>query len=323
MVDYQVSVLSAIKAEVENADVRIDQAHIQKSIYGTSFLIGEAVNHGSQPAQVEGLGAAVLGMDGQILDMSHVSDSGQYLAPAKDPNGWDRLPFAIPLHGSFGDNVQREVFLVSVITDRKQLPAIRILESRHYVDSMGYFHLIGLIENDGLNSLSFPITGSLLDENGNIMDSVEGYLPAYVQPGSVSAFDLLDWKVVNHNPALQAMIHGTQIQIDPARVFPSRQRYFQLVPSDIRESRNELGGWTFQGSVNNFWTEPFRGVIVIVSIFSEDNHLIATNYQWIHPFDPLIGVGGNVPFDLQVSLDPIPDPSKYTYRILAIAESTW
>jgi len=321
--DYQVTFSSALKANTEKADVRIEKTHIQHSMYGTSFFMGEVVNHGSQPARVEGLGVAVLGEDGKILDTNVASSLVQYLAPAKDPDGLDKSTFSIPLRGSFGDRVQWQTYISSVITGRMNLPAVHILESHQFVDSLGYFHLIGLIGNESPIPFFFPLLGSLLEKNGDVLDSAAGYLPVDMQPGSVSAFDLLDWKVVNHNVALQAMIHETKIQIDPSRIFPSKQRYFQLIPSNVQESRNDQGVWTIKGRINNFWPIPFRSIVVIVSIFSGQNHLVATNYQWVHPINILLEGGRKAQFDLQVFLDPTRDPLKYTYQVQAIAVSPW
>ncbi len=322
-VSYQVIFSSAKKSTAEKADVRIEHAHIQKSMYGTSFLMGEVVNHGPQPARVEGLGVTVLGYDGQILDTNDASNSGLFLAPAKDPGGMDRISFSIPLHGSFGNDAPWEGFISAVVTEQKNIPTIHVLESHQYMDAFGFLHLVALIENGSSSPLSIPIVGSLLDKNGDVLDSVEGFLPVDVPPGSNAAIDLVDWKVVNHNVSLQAMIRKTQIQIDSSHTSLSKLRYFQLIPSNIQESRADQGVWIFRGRVNNFWSEAFRRIVVIVSIFSDDNHLIAINYQWVRPLNPLIAMGRNAQFNLQVSLDPTQDPSKYTYRIQAMAEAAW
>jgi hypothetical protein len=320
---YQVTFLSAVKMDSQQADVRIEKAHIQDSMYGTSFFIGEVVNLGSQPARVEGMGVAILGDNGQILDMNFASSLVQYLAPANDPDGLDRGTFAIPLRGSFRERVHWQTYLSSIVTTPGNVPAVKLLESRHYVDSMGYFHLVGLVSNQSSISYFFPLIGNVTDEDGNILDSVTGYLPIDLQADSVAAFDLMDWKVVNHNTDLQGLIKKTQIQIDSSRAYPSKLHYFNLITSNVQEYRDTQGLWKFTGFVDNFWPVPFQSVVVIVSIFSGKNHLVATGYQWVQPVASMLGVGSKAQFDLQISLDPTRDPSKYTYQIQAFAEPPW
>jgi hypothetical protein len=139
----------------------------------------------------------------------------------------------------------------------------------------------------------------------------------------VAAFDLMDWKVVNHNTDLQGLIKKTQIQIDSSRAYPSKLHYFNLITSNVQEYRDTQGLWKFTGFVDNFWPVPFQSVVVIVSIFSGKNHLVATGYQWVQPVASMLGVGSKAQFDLQISLDPTRDPSKYTYQIQALAEPPW
>jgi hypothetical protein len=318
--DYRVTFSSAVKMDSQQADVRIEKAHFQSSMYGTSFFIGEVVNHGPQPARVEGMGVAILGSNGQILDTNFASSLVRYLAPANDPGGLDRGTFAIPLRGSFGDLAQWQTYLSSVVTETSSMLAIKVIESRHYVDSMGYFHLLGLISNQSSTSYFFPLIGTVMDKDGNPLDSIRGYLPIDLQPNSVAAFDLTDWKVINHNIDLQRLIKGTQIQIDLSRAYPSTQRYFNLIPSNVQEYRDAQDLWTFKGIVDNFWPEPFKSMVVIVSIFSGNNLLVATSFQWIRPSSSMLGIGRKAQFDLQISLDPSRDPSEYTYQIQALAE---
>ena len=320
--DYHITFSSAIKADVEKADVRIENAQIQSSMYGTSFLMGEIVNHDSQPARIEGLGVAVFGDNDLMLDTNDASNIVKYLAPMQDPDGLDRETFAIPLRGTFRNDIKWEPFLSSVVTHKRDIPGIFVMDSLHYMDAFGYFHLIGWIGNKGTSPLSFPLIASLLDEEGIVLDSIEGYLPVDLPAGSVAGVDLVDWHVVNHNPGLQRAITKTRIQIDPSRAFISKKRYRQLIPSEIQESRNDLGVWTFQGRVNNLWSEPYQNIAVVISIYSENKHLAATNYQWIHPINPLVTLGRTAQFDLQVFLDPSWDTSRFTYQIQLIGESS-
>jgi hypothetical protein len=321
--DYRVTFSSAVKVDTQEADVRIEKAHIQSSMYGTSFFIGEVVNHGSLPARVEGMGVAILGDNGQILDSNSASSLVQYLAPAMDQGGMDRGTFAIPLRGSFGDLAQWQVYLSSVVTESSEVPAVKLLESRHYVDSMGYFHLVGLISNQSSTSYFLPIMGSVLDKDGIALDSVKGYMPVDLRAKSVAAFDLTDWNVINHNSDLQRLIKKIQVQIDLSRANPSTLRYFNLIPTDVQEYRDSQSSWTFKGYVDNFWPVPFQRIIVIVSIFSSRNHLVATGYHWIQPSSDLSGIGRKAEFDLRLFLDPSRNPSKYTYQIQALAEFSW
>ena len=322
-VAYEVTFSSAVKVDAERADVWIEHAQIQKSLYGTSFLIGELVNHGIQPAEIEGLGAAILNESGKVLDANAASDMVQYLAPAGDPRNMDRGAFAIPLRGSFGSDFKWEPFLSAVIAPVKPSPPLQISISNPYVDSLGYFHLAGMIENLGSNQLSFPMIGSVQDSEGTVLDATDYYLPVDLPAGSEMPFDLVDWKVINNNLSLQNLISKTQIQIDPSRTINSSRRYWNLFLSNVEEQMNDQWVWTFQGRVNNFWTETFQKIVVIVSIFNSKNELVATNFQRIYPINPLVSLGRNAHFDLEIHLNPNTDPSGYSYRIQAIAETAW
>lgn len=321
--DYRVGFDSAIKIDSQKADVRIVKAQIQKSMYGTSFFIGEITNHGSQPAEVEGLGVTIFGEDGRILDINHATSLIKYLTPAKDPTGLDRGSFVIPLRGSFGNETQWQTYISAVPTDTRKMHGVELLESTYYTDSMGYFHLVGLIANKSPVAIFLPLNGGIFDTDGNVLDSASGYLPIDLQAGTTEAFDLMDWNVVNHNINLQDMVTRAQIQIDPSQISPSAQRTFELYPSSIHESRNNEGLWTFAGVVNNFWPIPFKNMLVIASIFSEDHHIVATNYQWIKPSSSLFGNGRKAQFDFQVASDPTRDPSRCTYQIRVLAVFPW
>jgi hypothetical protein len=133
----------------------------------------------------------------------------------------------------------------------------------------------------------------------------------------------VDWKVINNNLSLQNLISKTQIQIDPSRTINSSRRYWNLFLSNVEEQMNDQWVWTFQGRVNNFWTETFQKIVVIVSIFNSKNELVATNFQRIYPINPLVSLGRNAHFDLEIHLNPNTDPSGYSYRIQAIAETAW
>jgi hypothetical protein len=175
--EFKVEFLSAMKAEGKPANVRVRQAWVQRSRYGTSFFIGELVNDGSQPAMIEGLGVAIVGEDGRILDTNHASTLVRYLAPSQDPGDLDRGAFSIPLRGSFGSDVHCEIFLSSVTSQRLDPPAAQVVDSHLYVDANGTMHLVGVVRNLSSRSIFFPINAALLDEAGNVMDSVIGYPP--------------------------------------------------------------------------------------------------------------------------------------------------
>jgi hypothetical protein len=317
---YEVKVSSAKAIVSQKANVQIEHAAIRKSLYGTSFIVGELINYENFPVKIQGLDAAVIGQRGELLNANKANSQLFYLSAANDVNHMDRGAFAIPLRGSFDENSQWRTYLTAVLTESLKPASVSLSQTNQYADALGNFHLVGYLKNTGNLRSSILMLASLYGKDGTVLDSVYCSIPYDIGSGENFPFDLSYWNMMNDNPTLQSDFGHATLLVDPSQVIASDLSFTEVTPQKIGNTIMDRGIWKFSGSVQNPSNRPLKQIVVIISITDSTDNLIASNFQVVSNFEQPIAPQEIEPFEIQINLDPNLDVSSLTFQIRAVGE---
>lgn len=318
---YEISYFASEISSAVPGNVEVENAQFLNDTYGFSYIVGELVNREVFPIQIVGLAGAVLDTDGKPISSNNTLHMVKYLAAAGSHNGRDRVPFMISMYGSFAPNTSWTTYITAIKSDFIPEAPVALQVTNEYLDTYGYYHLIGTIQNKGTEQISFYIQGGLYDSGGRVLDANYYALPINLDPNATQPFDMVYWNLVNRNDELQTRIASHTVQIDPAWVKSTSYEHYTLEVSDISEEKEENGIWRFHGSVINDCGKPLAYEVVFISITDDRSRLVATSQQTLYPEDQVIAAGVSTAFDMEIDLDLAGDSAGFLYSIVALGET--
>ena len=170
---------------------------------------------------------------------------------------------------------------------------LEILSSQGFVDSIGYYHVVGEVRNNTGAPMGFvEIVATLYDDSGGITGTGFTYSMLSVIPsGGKSPFEVL---VDKHEGTTK---YKLQAQGNEGEL--GRQ---DLVISGDSSSKDSIGYLHIQGEVQNTGTEPATFVELIATLYDADGNVVGVGFTYTSL--DTIPAGGASPFDVIIESRP-------------------
>ena len=181
----------------------------------------------------------------------------------------------------------------------------KILQTNSYVDSIGYLHVIGIVQNDGTENLEYvEIDATFYDKNNNVVGSNFTY--TYIDilaPEQKSPFDVFISKPQNYDH------YKLSLSYDKTYDEP----FSGLKIQGVTHHTDNYGYYYIDGEVKNTNTTKAKYVEVVATLYDSTGKIIYADFTFTNSdippgqtssFEFMIdtsGVPGNIAsFDLQV-----------------------
>ena len=278
-------------------------------------ITGEIYNGTLDPVQIDDLAGATFDAEGNLLTADSSTVLGRYLDPGEVTPF--RITMTSPVEG-IANIASHELFVNAKTISPEGFYDFLIAETHEtYVDSYGFFHLVGEITNNSEILLDIELVAGLYDEAGIVLDAATTGLPVYaLAPGETLPYDFLYWGPVNYKDGFFDLADSYSVQWDPYWTWESNTVYVTVPVNEISADFDEYYG-TFIGEILNNTESTLNGGVVIISLYDNNGALVATNYEMI--FDE-IPVEGTAVYEIYLDIDPTWDPATLETRIIGKGE---
>jgi hypothetical protein len=221
-------------------------------------------------------------------------------------------------HSSFGEKMRRTFFLFPVVLllianaavqPVAAVASAQIQNDSSFVDSLGYFHVVGEVLNSGDVWLRFvKITGTLRNASGQIVDVTFTYaVVQYLPPNQRAPFDLFE---VEKAKSAKVSSYSLALEFQQTSTIPQNT----LTVQDATSSTDSLGYLNIVGQVKNSGAQTSNFTKVIASYYDATGKVIYVDFTFTSP--DAIPPGQSYGFKLIGPNAPISSRVK-TYAIIA------
>lgn len=316
-VTYSVAVKSYQPDKKPFATVQLENAQLWHDGDGNHFVVGELVNTGAQTVTVEQVAGAVLDAEGLVRAAGRAAFWSEYLLPAGDAEGRERAPFSAWIYGPFKTYPALAVYPLAAEGTPREALAYQLTLTHRFVDSGGWYHLVGQLTNTGSVTASVEVLGGLYDAAGRVVDAYKLYTPLAAGPGESVPFDLAGFEAVAHLDSLADQVATCRLLVNPGGILTWRNVY-ALPTRNLRLVEKQAGGsWHFAGGVDNTRGKPISSAKVVVALYDAEATLVGVGFASAYGSSGKIAAGSATKFDVYVQVDPALDASTLTYRAFA------
>lgn len=206
------------------------------------------------------------------------------------------------------------IFLTSLLTFNTQLvhaaTNVSILSHTGYLDSLGYYHVIGEVQNTGDQAVNFvKITATFYDSNDVVVATEFTYtMVDVILPNRKSPFDIILADAVQ-----SAKVDHYSLTVTFSAASPKPLGLEILSHSSYIDS---IGWMHVVGEIKNIGTETANYVKVIATFYDEAGKVVAAEFTFSDPSD--IEPGQKAPFEILLS----DERASYAASYELTAEST-
>lgn len=314
---YTVAISGQGAGNADRTTLQWENVQLVDNGTGIYFLTGKIVNTGSRWAHIQGLAGGVLDDSNNLLSANLATSYTTELAPAGDPNGYDRTPFAItfPIPGG---STKWQLYWDADATDTVTSYPLDVKITNTYFDQDGSANIVGWVTNNSPQTLMVShMVAGLYAGDGTVLDSGNSVVPSPVRPGESAPFSISEFGLVNHDPNQIALVQTCSAQYDPYFTFPSSFESIDLtaVPDAIQQDSST---WIFSGSVTNSSSSNLSGITVTAMVMDSQNKLVAMGYTSIIPTGEAISTGESNSYSITINIDPSADSTGYTSQVRVI-----
>jgi hypothetical protein len=301
---YTVKVETFDTTSVDRGQAQAENVYVYYDGDGTIYLSGELVNQDNDWIYINGLAGGILDTSDTLVTADWTFTYSSALAPAGDPNGFDRTPFVLSMTApdiEFGDwTLYWDVEAI----DQPAQYDITISLVNNYFDNYGDFHIIGTVANNTDTYLTTRLVAGLYDSAGNVIDADYASLPIVLVPGEIGApFDISYFSSVNWNDDVAAMLDTFTVQVD---WYSTYEPYYDVVELETADDTYDQDGstLTFTGNVTNTSTQNLSGMTVLLYIVDKDGNVVAVNSTYLWPEGDSIAPNATLPYEITIYGDP-------------------
>jgi len=263
-------------------------------------LTGEIYNANLDPIQINDLAGATFEAEGNLLTADSSTVLGRYLDPGeKSPF---RITMTSPVNG-IANIADYEIYINAEIAQPEDFFDLVISDEHNfYVDTFGFFHLVGEITNDSTENLDIELVAGLYDEADSVLDAASTGLAIYaVAPGETLPYDFAYWGPVTYKDGILNSVNSYSVQWDPYWTWTSSTEYVSILVQASPPVYDENYG-IFSGEVLNDSGTTLNGATIILSLYDHTTgELIATDYDVV--FDEILA-GANADFEIYLDRSP-------------------
>jgi hypothetical protein len=172
---------------------------------------------------------------------------------------------------------------------------IAILGSSSFKDDLGYFHVVGEVQNNSSDPMNYvEVTSTLYDSAGKVVGTEFTFTNVDVlMPRGKSSFD-----IVLNNAQQSEKVSNYKLSVSSERTEPLPP-FLELSIGD--NFIDDIGFYHIVGEVTNNGKDTATYVQVSGAFYNEDNTVVAAGFTFTEPSD--IGPAQTAPFEIVVSED--------------------
>lgn len=317
---YDVLVGSYEVTDVQRADLSFENVQMIDGGDGYLYLSGDLVNQTSNWVYIASVAGGALDDSNSVLSADWSFDYASMLAPAGDANSQDRTPFAVSFQYPPGDVTQWSIWWDAQVYDGDPQYPLTLEVTYTYFDDYGSVHLVGIVSNEGTETVNTSVVAGLYAEDGTCLDASYTYMPYAVKPGESVPFDVTYFSSVNYNDEQAALVDTYTIQVDYWATYPSY--YTQTLLESSNASLSKSGAnWTVTGNFTNTSDKNVLDAIVVAMVFDASDNLVGLGYTYRYPTGENYAPGAGDTFDIYLYLDPSADLTNYEIQIVVVGET--
>jgi hypothetical protein len=237
---------------------------------GSVSIVGEVYNPHDQAVMLYNITGVATDSEGLPIATSIEGKALLYISPG------ERIPFVLPFEPLTSAErdalVDAYVYLDGVFVEQRNPLPIRFGEGvRHYYDDDGQSHIVGMLWNEGDDTVMVELVGTLRDAQGATIDNTKDQAPFfYVPPKAVLPFDINNWNV--DRQLVQDNAASFEVAVDPGRGVLNDE-HWRLVPLPVDLLSAETGSTAHitgkMGSIDQDLSN-LDSMVVIASAWADD-----------------------------------------------------
>lgn len=314
--NFVVRVTDYDTATLDRAQLLIQNVYTYADDSGSIYLSGELVNQSNGWAYINGVAGAMLNAAEQVVTADWTFTYATALAPAGDPDGFDRTPFSITMTNPGIEMPYWYVYYDAEIISEPDFYPVAVELTYNFFDGYDSFHIVGTVTNNSSEPLHILLVGGLYSADSLVIDADDLTLPVVLPPGETVPFDMYYFGSVNYNSDVAAILDSFTIQADWYNVYPS---FYEVATLSVSNDSGEQDGdiLTVTGTVTNDSGAALSGETVLVYVTDPDGVVVASGYTYLFPDGDSIAAGAALNFEVTVYLEPGIDYSDYLYTVIA------
>ena len=259
---FDVNILQLSRLEMNYAPIDLIGGVMHQTENGMVFITGELLNNSDQPVQIDRITASAFNEGGELIYAEDCHVCVRYLGP--EGTG----PFQMIMYGApaeVGGPTDFKIHISAVAVSPIESFEIGFSEAEFtFTDNLGFFHVLGDIQNLSDESLDIRLLATLYDADGNALDATTYDLAlSTLSSGESVPYDIrfgglskgLDFSSAA-SWVLQLDPYGTRI-VEGASVELSTS-------GDVQTYSDGLGAFT--GEVINDTGQALQAVVVLVGL---------------------------------------------------------
>jgi hypothetical protein len=176
---------------------------------------------------------------------------------------------------------------------------VRLLSHTGYLDSSGYYHVVGEVQNVGDNVVTFvAIFITFYESNGALVDSrfdltmLNVILIGRKSPFDIALLDAMQSAKVDHYSVNMTFSTGSSIPTGLEIQSPN--------------SQVDNGRLRIVGRIKNIGSETAQNVKIIATCYDEGGVVVAAEYTWLDPIERDLDSGLTASFEILLTEDRTP-----------------
>jgi len=312
---YKIKAVIVNKKPVELKRLAVDLSGAMTTIddHGGVHITGKIINNSGQSAVINRLAAATFDKEGQIITAGAATVFISYLAPGES------APFRVTMNAPTSGTekiIDYKVYIDSESASPANIFTINIFQPPYtYVDTFGWLHVLGEVQNKGVETLNIRLLAAAFDGSGNVLDaaSLDLPLPA-LAPGESMPYDIEGWGPLNAGSKTLPQVTSFSLQWDPYWTWVIDKKYVPLVAVVNNYSYDASYG-KFTGQVFNNSTGPVENTVVIVGLRNKTTgQIVGADYTTILEQIP---EGGSAEYLVDIAIGSNIDPDSADYFVIA------
>lgn len=197
-----------------------------------------------------------------------------------------------PVGSSILDNTTYSIDNTFITQAASDIIHIDILNHSSYVETMGYYDIVGEVKNTGVNNLiSITITATFYDSSDDFIDTALGYTDVDILiPNQKSPF-----KIISLNPLVEANMDYYTLEITNVDI-TEEEPYTGLQILNHSHNIDSSGYYQILGEVKNNGDEVANSTKLVATYYNSDGIVIAAESRATNPWE--LSIGQTVSFEI-------------------------
>jgi hypothetical protein len=259
-------------------------------------VMGEIENPSDQPILVDRVVASIKNKAGELLSAESCDVCVRYLEPG------ERGPFRVLFYGT-PTAFDYSVYISAVPSVALAEDQTEFLEaSRMFTDSLGWFHILGEVRNNGVDRWMVSLLSTIYGPDGDVLDvSATEVSPMVLASGDTGYFDLR-FGVPSLEPQGPPQVDLWKIQTDRMQTGPIDENV-ELIPltTSVVSEQFSDGRAAIEGIIVNDSGEEIQATFVTVLIRDQQSDKIIGLGEYSDDSD--ISPGGEINFTEIIDFD--------------------